>query len=378
MTEHIQSVKILHIITGLKSGGAETVLYRLASSQKEQIHVVASLSSGGYYTEKLRDKGVRVYELEFNVSSVISEFRKLIKILHYEKPDIIQSWLMHADLVATFASYFCKNAVLFWNIRHSNHTLKDTKFATWFIIFTLIVLSRLAPDRILTCANSIKSLYVKYGMPSHKFEVIYNGIDKNKNISFKKSRSNKSERFKIAFVARVHPQKDHGLFFRVFDELIAEGFNIEATLAGQGTEQLAKGNEQKYKGLISILGETEKVDEVMSKADILILPSKYGEGFPNVLIEAMSLGTPCISSESGDAKFVIHDTGWTFKPGDSSGLKNSIISAYDEWASNSDDYIIRKQKAIARITQHFSSTRMLLAYTKLYSNYATKIKKAVT
>ena len=93
-------MRVLHIITGLGRGGAETLLYQFCKYDREYEHIVVSLSGSQDYEEKLKQKNVQVYALNFSNSN--TNFLGLIKLYNLIKktqPDVIQTWMIHADII---------------------------------------------------------------------------------------------------------------------------------------------------------------------------------------------------------------------------------------------------------------------------------------
>ena len=97
-------MKILHIISGLKSGGAEGVMYRLIDKDSINTHSVISLTDGGFYGQQLKKKIFLKYlYFKKNIGSFITFF-KLLFIIKKINPDIIQCWMYHGDFLGGLAA----------------------------------------------------------------------------------------------------------------------------------------------------------------------------------------------------------------------------------------------------------------------------------
>ena len=101
----IKMIKILFIISGLEVGGAETMLFRIATqlNKKEFFPVVCSLTTKGKIGEQLEKEGIKVYALACKgILDTRKAIKKIKEIVKKENPDIINSFMMHANLIARF------------------------------------------------------------------------------------------------------------------------------------------------------------------------------------------------------------------------------------------------------------------------------------
>ena len=105
--------------------------------------------------------------------------------------------------------------------------------------------------------------------------------------------------------------------------------------------------------------------QIMNGLDIYVQSSSYGEGFPNVVAEAMSCGTPCVVTDVGDASFIVGKTGWIVPPKNSSKLANAIEASFKEIDKN--HWNERRNKARSRIRNEFDINKMIKSYNKLWN-----------
>jgi glycosyltransferase involved in cell wall biosynthesis len=101
----------------------------------------------------------------------------------------------------------------------------------------------------------------------------------------------------------------------------------------------------------------------MNAIDLHILSSSYGEAFPNVLAEAMACGTPCITTDVGDAALIVGETGWVVPPKNPEALLQTIAEALDEW-QKPGKWDERKIAARERINDNFRIQNILETYVR--------------
>ena len=116
-------MKIVHIITGLGDGGAEHTLYKICKYDTKNEHIVISFQGKEKYYLLLEKLGIQVYFLNAGYFS-IHKFFFLIKLLKSLKPDIVQTWLVHADLVGSVAAKLAGIKNIIWNVRYSKIQLR--------------------------------------------------------------------------------------------------------------------------------------------------------------------------------------------------------------------------------------------------------------
>ena len=308
------SLKIIHIITGLNDGGAESVLYRLCVNDLKNEHMVVSLISGGKYEKLLKDKGVLVYGLgaKKNLSSVLLFF-KLFKILKNVKPDVVQTWMYHADLLGGCCSRAAGVKRVFWGIRHSTFDRDSTTPLTIVIAKICAILSRIIPTKIICCADEAMAVHLELGYDKSKMEVVYNGFDLSRfrpdsslRVEFRKGLFIEEGEFLFGMVARFHPQKDHVNLLEALHILKRKGYKFKLILAGSALDAKNEFITQKIETLnlksnVLLLGQTTNIPLLMNGLDVHVLSSSYGEAFPNVVAEAMACGIPSVVTNVGDA-----------------------------------------------------------------------------
>lgn len=134
--------KALHIITGLNDGGAEGVLFRLVKFSKRDIeHKVVSLTGPGKYKALLEGEGIEVECLHLNPFNFVFKFYTLCSLIKKTKPDVVQTWLYHADIIGGLASRLAGQKNILWGLRQADFDIKKMKFATRLVMKTCAVFS---------------------------------------------------------------------------------------------------------------------------------------------------------------------------------------------------------------------------------------------
>ena len=110
-------------------------------------------------------------------------------------------------------------------------------------------------------------------------------------------------------------------------------------------------------------GEKKELGYFYNIADFFILNSSYGEGFSNVLAEAMLSGLVPLSTDVGDSKLILNKYGILIKPNDEKELKKSIQKLIKY--NFPENY---KKNMIDFIKKNYNNDKMLKNYEKLYNN----------
>ena len=117
---------------------------------------------------------------------------------------------------------------------------------------------------------------------------------------------------------------------------------------------------------IKLLGQKKNISQVMNGLDIYVQSSSYGEGFPNVVAEAMACGTPCVTTDVGDAAIIVGDTGWIVKPQEPQLLAEALSNAIKQ-LNDPESWSNRKVSARKRIVENFSIEKMVSSYNNAWT-----------
>ena len=376
MKSKMAKTRVLHVITALGEGGAEAVLYRLCQQTiRECDHIVISLTNRGKYAQYLEKLGVKVQDLRMrSFFSAFLGFFRLIRLIGIYRPHCVQTWLYHGDLIGGIAARFCGVRRVYWGVHNSTLKKGSSSRNTILIRKLLALLSWIVPQKIIFCSNTAKNIHLFLGYTNSNFCLIPNGCDTELFHPDERTRLKTRENigigkddFLCGVVARNDPQKDHENLFQALRLLKSDGHNIRCVLVGERVDLLAKKVE--HFGLVdqvTILGSTDNVQAVMSSIDVLILPSLYGEAFPNVLLEAMSCGTPCIATNVGDVKEIIGNTGVVIPAGDYKSLAQAVM-LLKKMKNKNVLWGKMQRECRNRICKHFTIEKMASRYLQVWS-----------
>ncbi len=356
------------------------MLYKVLSCtdiKKNNIVVISLVESNGEIKNKIKALDIPVYSLGIRRKSVLSFYKllNLIIMIHRVKPDIIQGWMYHGNLAATLAGIFAiGHPAVVWNIRHSLYDLNYEKRFTRWVIHLNRIFSR-SPKAIIYNSNISRQQHEAFGFHSNNSQVIPNGIDhKRFSISALNKQNIRSEldipssAVVVGHIARFHPLKDHKGFLQAAVKIAQMKPEIHFVLIGRDISienKLLTGlipdavSEQFH-----LLGEQKNIPELMNIMDVFCLSSAWGEGWPNVLGEAMAAGKPCVATDVGDSKEIVGNTGIIVPPRDAGSLRSGI----EELAKMTPEQRrILGKKARNRIIEKYDLNMIVDQYASLYS-----------
>lgn len=373
-------LRVIHVITSLGTGGAEAQLATLANGMRERGHdlMVVGLVAGGVHAEQLRLMGIRVEELDIRGPiSAIRGLVSLIRIFRKRRPDVVQSWLYHADLLSTIACLIVMRIPHAWNLRcaeldpadHSRFLIGMTRF--------LAILSPI-PHAVVTNSQAGRISHELLGYRPRRWEVIPNGIDAvrfqppvEENTCLRRELRLPEESLLVGLVGRFHPMKDHRNFLAAAAIVRSHRHDVHFILVGSGLDMknaaiTSESSRLALENCVHLLGERRDVTDMNRAFDVAVCAS-YSEGFPNAIAEAMACGVPCVTTDVGDAAYLVGDTGRIVPPRTPSALASAILNILD-MTEESRRYL--GNRARRRITSDFSVERLVDRYVALYRELA--------
>jgi glycosyltransferase involved in cell wall biosynthesis len=341
-SESDRSIRAAIVITGLEVGGAETFLRELLKHKPADIEVrVFSLIDGGPVADQIAGLGIKVAGLHMRAGypSVRSLFALVGELRRY-RPEIVHTWMYHADLLGGVAAKLAGVRHVVWHLHNSDLSPRRVRWMTRLVVRVNAALSHWIPEVILSCSEAGVRAHTAVGYASDRFLVIPNGVDTDRFAPVASARTSVREEFGlsldrplIGLVARVDPQKNHRGFFDAVRVFFEQGGDADFLLAGRDVTpdhwQLpgwrdATGRPDR----IVLAGPRNDVPRLMAAFDVAT-SSSLGEAFPMVLIEAMSCGVPCAATNVGDSSLIVADTGLTIPPDDAAALAGAWRTLVD-------------------------------------------------
>jgi len=330
----------------------------------------------GIYADRLEAVGVVVHALEMPRGRITAKgVLRLYSLLRTVRPAIVQTWMYHADLIGGVLARLAGVKGVVWSIRGPLNA-QETSTSTRLTARSCAVLSRYVPKRIVSCSVHAARVHQALGYEAGKFAIIPNGYPLDQLLPMPaKRRALRAEMGVsdhlplLGMVARFDPYKDHSNLFHALALLKRRNVAFSCLLVGAGMDEANPFlNEMvQHAGVgdnVRLLGPRRDIPEVMNALDIHVL-SSIDEAFPNVLAEAMACGTPCVTTDVGDANMIMGETGWSVPPGNPAALADALELAI---CARNDDapWQMRKIAARTRIEKNFGLDRMRKAYRKVW------------
>jgi glycosyltransferase involved in cell wall biosynthesis len=371
---------VLHIITDLAVGGAEQMLVSLvpALAQLGLSSTVLSLMRDGALAQTLTDASVDVHELGMQPGR--PDPRALLRLarqLRERRPDLVQTWMYHADLLGGLAARMVTRVPIVWGLHNTDLDPQRTKRSTRWVVRVCAALSRAVPARIVSCSDTGAALHARLGYAPGKLLSIPNGFDTEAlqpnpahRLAVRAELGFRPDAVLVGHVARFDPQKDHQNFVRAAGRLARERADVDFVLVGKGCEPCNRAlarwiDDTGAADRFHLLGLRRDARRLFAAFDVAALSSAYGEAFPLVLGEAMACGVPCVATDVGDAARIIGDTGHSVPPRDPAALADALLALLRLPAPAR---AALGEAARARIVGEFSLPVVAARYAALYQD----------
>jgi glycosyltransferase involved in cell wall biosynthesis len=377
-------VKVTHVITGLDTGGAETMLYRLLLHTDRAAYEseVISMTDIGAVGEKIRALGVpiRALGMRRGVPNPLGVLR-LARWLSQYSPDVLQSWMYQADLVSGLAARLAGGMPVAWGIHNAYLEPRSVKRIKLWTVRACIWSSGWLPSRIVCCSEASREVHAQLGYPQKKMMVVPNGSDLAAFRPDPEARRSVCEELGlrvetplIGLVARFDLPKDHRTFVQAAGLLHTRVPEAHFILCG---DSITRENPQltewidaaRVRSRCHLLGRRLDMPRLSAALDVATSSSSFSEAWPLAVGEAMACGVPCAVTDVGDSSVIVGDTGRVVPP------KNPQALA-DAWHGlltlGPDERTRLGQAARRRMEEHFDLLGAVAKYEKLYEELALR------
>ena len=362
--------RILKVTTGLAYGGAETQLKNLALRLKQRkwsLSVVSMLPPKAYVDE-LESAGICIYNLRMRrkVPDPRALFG-LVAIVRRERPLLIHSHMIHANLLARMTRLFVKVPVLICTAHSITEGGRPRELA--------YRLTDSLADITTQVSEAGKQRYIQVGaVPPHKIVCIPNGIDTSRfqpnptvRQAVREQLGCAPDAFVWLTVGRLEPVKNHLELLRAFREVAAVHPHARLLIAGQGSLQAATEQRIAELGLakrVRLLGVRRDIPDLLNAADAFVLPSLW-EGMSLTLLEASATALPIVATDVGGNPEVVLEgkTGYLVPPKDVGALAYAMLRVMN---LPEDDRVSMGQAGREHVVQNFDLERVVDQWEALY------------
>lgn len=375
---------VVHIISSLNIGGAELMLQRLTGESlftKHGVrHHVISLQDDGALGRLFKQQDVLVHSLNFKYCLLFPiYFFNLFCLIRQIRPNIVQTWMVHSDLMGGLAARLAGVDCVIWGVRATNYSLES--MLTNLVRRICALLSGIVPNRIVCVAEASLSDSKLVGYKSSKLMVITNGFDVDKLSQSLGSRGvirqsigipANSDILLVGCMGRYNITKDHANFIRAAGLTAAVNSRCRFVMIGRGLDLNNKALMENieatgFKERFILLGEQIDPAVYLGAMDVFIL-SSITEGFPNALGEAMAMGVPCIATDVGDVEVLMGRRDWLVPARDSCALALKLQQMINLTNADRDriGYIGRK-RIVSNFSMPFIANQFLNLYQSLHA-----------
>lgn len=361
-------MRILLFLRSLLHGGTErqvAVLARELTARGHEVRI-ATLYGGDAFADDLAAAGIRHEKLgKRGRFDLLRPHRKLVQLAHAWPADVVYSFLPAQNLAAVLLSPFYPRAKTVIGIRAAD---LDFRKYDWLASLSYRLEPWFARRADLVIANSVagQRWCQDRGFPTGKLLAIPNGIETEKfrfdhaaRDAWRNRLGLDAETVLVTVIARLDVMKGHPVFLQAVAQLAAVHPNMMFACVGNGSAEYraelgAQAGQLGISGRMIWLPAQDDVQAIFSATDIGVLPSIFGEGFPNILVEGMACGVPMVASDTGDARRIVERYLPVAAPSDPTALANAISAV----AARLHADTTLRAKLRAHVEAHYSAAAL--------------------
>ena len=371
-----QARTVVHFISTPGGGGAEAMLLNLVSAMDQEAwKTVVIVVDGRAWPEsmtKLREAGAEVHDLECSGFLRKTTLVKLVKLLRQIRPAVMQSWMHHADFVGGWCARLAGVRHVVWGIhcREIHRIPGESDLRAAFFRKLIGASSNVVPAKIISCSAAAMDDHVPLGYPRAAMVWVPNGIDTKRFLPDDQAREAIRNELRvpaeaplIGFIGRFHEMKDLSTWLRAAALLQLKKPETHFWLCGGGEHELGDC----ARAALSVMPLRSQVhftpfrsdpERVYSALDIFSLSSRT-EACPMTVMEALSCGVPCVTTDVGDCARLLE------------GVGKAVPVRQPEALSRAWEEILLNRPSPARLRQHAQENFDILVaargYEKVYA-----------
>lgn len=361
-------MRLCFLIRQMDTGGAERQLLSLIQALDKSRFAVTLVTyyAGGQMAEEAGCiPGLQMISLDKRGRwDVLAFFGRLLRTARTLRPHVLHGYLSTSNLFAVLLKPFLPRTHIVWGVRASSLDLSRYDRREAVVVRLECFCSRFA-DLIIFNSRAGRDYWLKQGFASGKAEVVPNGIDAERFSPDPEERRRRRAEWAvqedetlIGHVGRLDAMKGHPIFLRAAARLSQEREDVRFVCIGDGPpayrEELhTLGRELGLDDYRLIwAGSRSDMPAVQNALDIAVSSSLFGEGFPNVIGEAMACGVPCVVTDVGDSAWIVGETGVVVPPGD----PDALVAGWKQCLAG--DRTAAGRRARERIVQNFGVHRL--------------------
>jgi len=376
-----QARTIVHFISSPGGGGAEAMLLNLVSAMDQKTwKTVVIVVDGRAWPEsmtKLREIGAELHDLEGTGFLRKKTLVKLLKLLRQIRPDVMQSWMHHADFVGGWCARLAGVRHVVWGIHcREIHRIPDESDWRAAVFRKLIgASSKVVPTRIISCSAAAMADHLSLGYPPKAMIWIPNGIDTARFLPNKQARESirnelsiPAEAPLIGFIGRFHEMKDLSTWLRAAALLQFKKPETHFWLCGGGELELGDCarlalSVMPMRTQIHFTPFRSDPERIYTALDIFSLSSRT-EACPMTIMEALSCGVPCVTTDVGDCARLLKGVGRVVP----SGNPEALARAWEE--------TLLDKPSAEKLRHHAQENFDISAAARGYENIYEEVLKA--
>ena len=370
-------IRALQIITSLNTGGAEVMLRKLLSTVDRSmiLPMVISLTSSFPIGDEIESMGIPVVALGGRGGMLsVAQIRRLFQIAAEFRPDVIHSWMYHANVAAFSLRWLPRNrdAALITSVRGALNA-PDRQKRSLRLVRRLDALVSQRADAVVFNSSVSAAQHIALGYDSRHVEIIPNGFETTRFKPCIPTRSRMRAALGcegsvlVGIIGRYDPLKGHESFLQAAAKVAAQRQNCHFVIAGRGCDASNESltgavTRLNLAGKVSLLGERSDIADLDCALDVIVSAS-LSESFPNAIGEAMSCAVPAVVTDVGDCRELVGDTGVVVPPRDATALAAGILHVLNlDFAACAE----LGARARRRIEQNFALTAVAARFQGLY------------